>query len=175
MAQSDVSLTSNLNEGNIAYDTQTVTFRCTIRGSVLTWSSEEYVGFGGYTLQFASVHSAGRTNTSVRVPTTTATLISTTENGETVLVSQLRIIATVQHPTSSVTCRVYDRGAENTISFRKMYLICVYMRVQNQAQIMHILESYVLYDIMFTNHAKARATDMLGCHVYFIFTSDYNL
>ena len=120
--QSSVSLTNNLNEVNIAYEAQTVTFRCIIQGTgtILTWISDDYIGSGGVVLQFASLHSPGWNASNSLNPTTVATLISAnTVNGVTVIESELRIIASVQYPTSSVSCRVDNYGELNTAMFRK--------------------------------------------------------
>ena len=118
-------LTSNLNKENIAYDEQTVTFKCTIRGTgilVLTWISNDYIGSEDYWLQFSSTHSPGRTEPSSINPTTVATLTSATTEavtGVTEIISELRIIASIQHSSSSVTCQVNGIGVSNTTMFRK--------------------------------------------------------
>ena len=120
-AQSVVLLTSNLNKDNIAYDEQTVIFRCTIRGTgtlVINWISNDYIGDNW--LQFSSVHNPGGTETSPANPTTVATLISaTTDSGVTEIVSELQITASVQYPNSSVICQINGNGPSNTIKFRK--------------------------------------------------------
>ena len=116
-------LTSNLNKDNIAYDEQTVIFRCTIRGTgtlVLTWISNDYIGDNW--LQFSSVHNPGGTETSPINPATVATLISATTESVTEvteIISELRIVASVQRPNSSVACQVNGIGVSNTTMFRK--------------------------------------------------------
>ena len=120
-----VLLTSNVNQENIAYDAQTVTFMCTIRGTgilVLNWISNDYIGSEDYWLQFSSTYSPGRTETSSINPTTVATLISAntyTDSGVTEIVSELQITASVQHINSSITCQINGNGASNTVMFRK--------------------------------------------------------
>ena len=116
---SEVILTSNLNDGNIAYNDETVIFTCIIQGygTILTWTSNEYIG-QGHVLEFASVDSPGRTATGSVNPTTTATLIRATTNpdtGVTVIVSDLRITASVQY---HVSCRINSHGRANTTTFQ---------------------------------------------------------
>ena len=125
MAFSDVMLhrETDLSEGSTAYHGQNIVFRCIIRGSgtVLTWSSDDYIGVGGHTLQFASVHRPGTTDSSLTVPTTNATLISTsTDNGVTVIESELHIRANVTHSTSFVTCQVNGQGNSKTATFQTL-------------------------------------------------------
>ena len=120
-AQSEVSVTSNLIDGNIAYDNQTWIFRCITEGTsmTLTWTSDDYIGSGGDVLQFKSVHSPGRTASNSINPTTIATLINaTTVNGVTVIKSELCIIASVQYSMSSVECRANIHGTPTTILFQ---------------------------------------------------------
>ena len=97
-----------------------VTFTCETRGSpVITWSSDEYIGIRGTQLQFTIIDSVGTTRTSDHVnPNTVATLINVTnENGDDVLVSQLRIVALSGFLTSSVACIDGSSGAINTVMF----------------------------------------------------------
>ena len=117
------SLTSNLNVGNIAYDGQTVNFRCVIRGSstILSWISEDYIGTGGTALEFSTAHRPGTTDPSPVNSDTVATLISvsTDANGVVEIVSELRIRASIRYLTSSVGCRVNGHGTPNTIDFSR--------------------------------------------------------
>ena len=108
--------------GSRAYDAQNVTFRCTTQGNatVLTWFSENYIGSAGAILEFASVHTPGRIETSSTNPNTTAVLMNVTtdtDTGETVIVSELYVRASLQYPNSSVGCRV--NGSPNTTIFSK--------------------------------------------------------
>ena len=119
---SEVLLTSNLNEGNIAYDAETIIFTCTIRGNgtILTWTSAEYIGRGGDVLEFSSIDSSGQTTSSSDNPTTIATLINTNTDPDTqvtMIKSELHIIASVRHPTSSVGCRINSHGKANITEF----------------------------------------------------------
>ena len=97
-------LTSTLREGNRTCLGDEVTFICTLRGSLaLAWRSPGYIADGN-PLQFSTASMLD-----VDVPsmingriTATATLTrNTMDNGEQVLVSTLRITATV---ASTVTC-----------------------------------------------------------------------
>ena len=118
-----VSVTSNLADGNIAYDNQTYIFRCTIRGTGknLTWSSDEYIG--GDVLEFTAISIRGLSEPSSTHPTTIATLINAstdTETGVIIIESELRIRASSQYPNSSVSCRINSdgAGATNTTTFQ---------------------------------------------------------
>jgi hypothetical protein len=124
---SNAELSSNLNVGATAYDNQIVTFQCTIRGTgdivVLSWSGDDYVGPEGALLQVASFQDLGHTATSPVNPNTVATLTSVTtdpDTGVTEVVSLLRITASAQHPTSSISCRLDNQGTPNTITFSKL-------------------------------------------------------
>ena len=120
-------LTSNLNDGNIAYDGQTVTFRCVIRsivaGTILTWISEDYIGpsKSGNVLEFSSFHRPETTDPSPVNPDTVATLVNTSSdaNGVVKIVSELRIRVSMLFQTSNVSCRVNGRSSASTINFRK--------------------------------------------------------
>ena len=93
-----------------------VTITCETRGSpVIAWRSEEYIG-SGVLIEFGNIHSVGYT--SYVNSNTVATLINNTiDNGVSVLVSQLRIIALSGSLTSSVTCIHNFNRATDTIVF----------------------------------------------------------
>ena len=115
-------LTSSLKKGNIAYDKQTLTFRCTIRGTGtnLSWISDDYIGSGGSVLLFVSIDSPGLRVMSSTDPNTVATLINVTTDVDTrvtKMVSELQITASVVYPNSSVGCQVNDNGPLNTTIF----------------------------------------------------------
>jgi hypothetical protein len=115
-------LTHNLVGGNRAYDRQVVTFRCVITGvvRVINWRSEQYIGTGGDVLQLASADPPGQTASNSRNPTTVATLVSSSRSsGVTTVVSELRLTASSQFPTSNISCRDNGQGPVNSTSFRK--------------------------------------------------------
>lgn len=120
---SAVILRNNLYDGHSAFVAQIVTFTCTIHGNgtILTWTSDEYIGPGDV-LEFASIDIPGRTETSSTHPTTVATLINTTidtNTGVTEIVSELHIKASLQYETTqSVSCRINSHGTPKTIKFR---------------------------------------------------------
>ena len=123
---SDVFLTSNLSKENTAYDAQIVTFQCVTKGiigTILSWTSDDYIGSEGAALEFFSIHGPGRTETSSTNPTTVATLINATTNaatGVSTIISELRITVSEQYPTSSVSCNFNNgHGVHNTTEFRK--------------------------------------------------------
>ncbi|MCG8623144.1 MAG: hypothetical protein MJE68_14260 [Proteobacteria bacterium] len=81
----------------------------------MEWFSEDYIGAGG---DFIEITSRDEGSNQTRLGGTIATRIGVYEdNGITVIVSQLHIIASDQFPMSSVTCRVNSRGPNITVSF----------------------------------------------------------
>ena len=88
---------------------------CVTRNSLLLlWTSDEYIGPGGIELEFAIFNDIGDTVVSPINPNTVATLINNTnEDGMMVLVSQLRIVTSVNFSTSSVSC-VNEGGMSNS-------------------------------------------------------------
>ena len=122
MVPSDVMLTSNLTNGDVAYNDQAIKFQCTVNGGAIqTWISDEYIGPGGYLLQLSIAHSIGHIEPSTRVPGTIAKLTNNTQvDGTMVLESELLISASLKQSHSSVECKTNGGGgATDTISFRK--------------------------------------------------------
>lgn len=99
----------------MAYPQQVINFTCVTRGSsVLAWSSDDYIGVG-VRLEFLSILSLGTTMQSFVNPGTVAILINVSmENGETVLESTLRITASSQFSSSSVSCHNISGGINST-------------------------------------------------------------
>ena len=119
----DVTLMHNL-VANRAYDQQVVTFRCVIVGvdTVLNWISDDYIGVGGDVLQLASADPPGQTASNPRNPTTVATLVSANRSrGVTTTVSELRLTASSQFPTSSISCRDNGQGPVSTVIFQTLF------------------------------------------------------
>ena len=135
MAQSrvTVTLTSNLDQkiGDdvVAYDQQTITFRCAIvtRGTgvhILSWLNDQYIGPGEEALQVTSDQEVGHRVNNSENPTTIATLVNSSiidpdTHSQSEIVSELHLIASLQHPASSVSCRLNSHGEPQTISFSK--------------------------------------------------------
>ena len=98
-----VILNSTLNAEHVTYPQDIIIFTCTTRGSpILEWFSEEYIGTGGDRLQILSESDR---NTSSINPDAVATRISVTlENGIVVIVSELKILVSMQYPTATISC-----------------------------------------------------------------------
>ena len=98
-----VTLTSTLIAEHVVYPQDIIIFMCTTRGSpILEWFSEEYIGTRGDRLQILSI--SDRNISSIN-PNVVATRINVTnENGVVVIVSELRIIASIQYPNATVSC-----------------------------------------------------------------------
>ena len=79
----------------------------------MNWNSTEYIGAGNV-FPIASIGPARNLTRG----TTIATRLDTYIEGEsTVIVSQLRIVASEEFPKSAVTCRVNGEGPSETIHF----------------------------------------------------------
>ena len=71
----------------------------------MTWKSDQYIGVGGDSLEFARSDSIGYTEKG-RVPHTFARLDNVqNDSGVLELTSELHIIASVKYKNPSVTCR----------------------------------------------------------------------
>ena len=117
-ALQNVTLTSTLTEGLIAYGEQEVIFMCVTRFSnILQWSSMEYIGGDGYNIQIYN----GTLGTDVRRGNAHATLVrAEIENGVLVLVSELRIRVSTQYPTATIQCNNNGHGARESIIFNSI-------------------------------------------------------
>ena len=110
-----VSMNSTLFNGDFALSGQRLVFTCIIRdASILEWESYDYIGRSD--IQIYSFSTGGRDNvSSISNPTVYALRVNSSE--EDVIESQLFIIASEKFPISSVTCRIYGQGPQETISF----------------------------------------------------------
>ena len=112
----DVVLTSSLREDNVAVDQQLITFTCVTRHSgILEWSSPQYIG-DGIILQLLSVNCVG-TNNSHKLAVATCKDIMY-EYGIEVIKAELYLEASVQFPTSTVTCANNGRGSSESIQLQ---------------------------------------------------------
>ena len=116
-ALQDIVLTSTLVQGRYALSGRRVTFTCEARGTeVMEWVSEDYIGAGGDLIEIFS-QDDGSNQTRLRGMTVATRTGVYDDNGITVIVSQLHIIASDQFPMSSVTCRINGRGPSTTVRF----------------------------------------------------------
>ena len=114
----DVTLSSSLNGTSTAYPQQVITFTCiTRRSSVLSWSSDDYIGLDGALLTFLAFEPIGTTKSSINSDTVAMLVSNGNENGETVLESTLQITVSSQFPMSSVACHNTASGTVNSITF----------------------------------------------------------
>ena len=112
-----MELRSTLNDDQLVCSGKLLIFTCTTRGSpILEWFSEEYIGTGGDRLQILS---GSDRNTSSINPDVVATRINVTnDNGITVIVSELQIIASIKYPTATVSCSNGNLRSIQNITFR---------------------------------------------------------
>ena len=129
-----VTLTHNLGDNGVAYDRQRATFICMIVAGqdidiVITWSSDEYIGTGGIVLQLTSADSVGSNKYNPRIPTTVVTMINTTHSSDGVITvtTSLQLVASVQYPTSTITCRANGHGPNATVAFQTSMQSTTYM------------------------------------------------
>ena len=123
MVSRTVELTSNLTDGNIAYDDQVIVFRCITRGTILVWQSDDYIGpiADGRDLRLTFFDQPGHTERSQLVDGTVARVISVVEDMDGILIdSGLVIRASLSMQSSSVTCTNNGLGRMNTTYFRKL-------------------------------------------------------
>lgn len=109
-----VSLNSSLNGNQDVHPGENVVFQCTTWGSsIQAWSSDEYIRDR---LEFVAVQYAG---TTISSGFATAELIDTyVDNGQQVIISELRIIIQRSVLNSSVTCYNVGRDLSALISFQ---------------------------------------------------------
>ena len=123
MVSRTVELTSNLTDGNIAYNDQVIVFRCVTRGIILVWQSDDYIGpiADGRDLRLTFIDPPGHTEHSQLVAGTVARVINIIEDIDGILIdSELVIRASLSMQNSSVTCTNNGLGRMNTSYFRKL-------------------------------------------------------
>ena len=108
-------MNSSLTDG-YARPGQVVIFTCETRDTTLmVWRSEQYIGGGGDQIEILSL---GESTDQTRPGGTVATRVGVNnDNGITVIVSKLYIVASAQFPFSSVTCSINGQGPSQTINF----------------------------------------------------------
>ena len=117
-------LTSSLRDGQRACPGDTITFTCVTNESAShAWISDEYIGQGGFQLEFASYHRPGKTISATGVSPTIAhaTLIANViEDNSTVgiLESKLEVTVVSDYPIASIMCLHVDNGTSNTTTFQ---------------------------------------------------------
>ena len=118
-----VELTSNLTDGNIAYDDQVIVFRCIARSTILVWQSDDYIGpiADGRDIRLTFVDPPGYTERSQSVDGTVARVINVIDDMDGTLIdSELVIRASLSMRNASVTCTNNGLGRMNTTYFRKL-------------------------------------------------------
>ena len=118
MLPPNVQLTSTLFNGNLALEDQQVNFTCVTHSTdnIVTWVSDHYIG--GF-LPIVFDDDPGVSHSNQQNPSTVATLINATSNGGVMVIkSQLQIIASMQNPNSSISCRINSHGPMNATTFQ---------------------------------------------------------
>ena len=127
-----VELNSTVSTNGVAYSGQVLVFTCITRDSlILEWYSDEYIGTGGARLQLLAVNCTcvGSNVTGATQGTYATCLTVTEENNEKVIISQLRVIASVQTPASTVTCYNNVHGLNESVTFQTTGKIEVFVCV----------------------------------------------
>jgi hypothetical protein len=114
----------------------------------MEWFSEDYIGAGGDLIEVFS-GDEGRNQTRLRGNTVATRIGVYDDNGITVIVSQLHIVAFVQFLMSSVTCRINSRGPTKTINFNvtgmKSCYNSTYAYIYVSLQFMQIIHDIQMY------------------------------
>ena len=84
-----------------------------MNATILNWNSTDFIGVNN----IFQISSVGLARNRTRGTTVATRLDTYVEDGSTVIISQLRIIASEQFPNSAVTCRVNGNGPSETIHF----------------------------------------------------------
>lgn len=81
-----------------------IIFDCRVFGEVMSWSSAEYIGGGGATIEFSQDIPEG---TEKSRNSTVATFVNVTVVGDGMVVieSELRIVVSASYPSATITCR----------------------------------------------------------------------
>ena len=112
-----MELESILNTDRLVCSGEKVIFTCITRGSpILEWFSEEYIGTGGDRLQILS--GSDRNTSSITSDVVAVRINVTNDNGSTVIISELRIIASIKYPRATVSCSNGDQRLKQNITFR---------------------------------------------------------
>ena len=111
----EVTLNSTLTHGEFARPGQRITFTCVARNTtLLVWFSDDYVGTGGDHLPISS---GGPARNQTRGSTVATRVRVDIDNGITVIISQLHIIASEELSPSSVRCGINGQGPHQVINF----------------------------------------------------------
>ena len=114
---SALTLSSTVPAGNNVCPGEEITFTCMTEGSpTIAWESIDYIDIGSQ-IEFAVFNHPGDRRTSPINPDTVAILVgsSINQDGEQILISELRLRVLPQFPTFSVSC-VHGNGTKNTIA-----------------------------------------------------------
>ena len=114
---SQLSLNNSL-DGSLACPGQQILFVCLVNSPQLVWSSQQYIGQLGVRIEFsASIDNVGDTREMMGA---NATLLGL--NGANIISSELRITASPEFPTASVTCG-NDVGQTKTSTFNVLGML----------------------------------------------------
>ena len=119
MPSRNVTLTSTLNKQMIAYPGQSITFTCVTSDSdILQWSSSQYIGTGDIRLELYPDGDVDLEPSNANQHTFARRLSNTSNNEPPVIVSELHLIASLQHPVTTITCAKNGHGQNESITFR---------------------------------------------------------
>ena len=118
-ALSAPDLRSSVSNGSLVYPEQPITITCvTTNSQILAWESEDYIG-GRSQIVFSSSDQPDITDTGRNGAFAILISVTTDDNGELVITSELLINITTRSKTSSVTCRNVDNGQTDSIVFHR--------------------------------------------------------
>ena len=93
-------------------DSFTVTEKCLVNGTSLTWSSEEYIGAGGNNIEYVQIDTIGKIIHSSKYNSTKAELLRV-DSINNILESNLTIMVSIN---GNITCRDDFRRVQLNIS-----------------------------------------------------------
>ena len=114
----NVTLNSTLNSECMAHNGTLVIFMCVTKClPILEWYSPEYIGSNGEVIQLLSVGNTEFVQSSVNDNTNATRTNVTKENNCSIIVSTLHVTASIQYPSSRVSCGNRGAGTNRTIMF----------------------------------------------------------
>ena len=127
----------------VAKPQQLLVFTCvTVQSGILEWRSDEYIG-QGIAIQLLSINCIGHNFSSGNNLAIGTCINVTNDGGAEVIVSELYVVASLQHPTATVTCRNNGVGTSMQIRFNTTgeYSVHVYIHVYISSTYHHSVPS----------------------------------
>ena len=113
-----VILSSTLNEVRTAYSGQMIRFTCNTSGSdTLQWISKEFIGSGDIRLEVYSSGTDVHEQSNIDENAYATRVNAVDDPVAPVIISDLFLRASLQHPIANITCATNNHGKNKTITF----------------------------------------------------------